>query len=577
MQAIKKIVRGVKLATTVAGVSAIAYGLNSLKTAIEPAKPRDWQDRVADKLDTIQDDIQQVPEAVWDFVVKAVRLNNRMVNSAMIVLLMVLTGWMIASLSCRYLLKAMRRMRGCVDFRGESMITGSDFVKGEIPDFQIEIYEIGSFTNKFIGYGLRYGRVVVTLQHIIRNNKVLGIKGKLGKMAILDVTIVKSKLVTDLVYIPLKENVWSVLQVPTMKYTAPKTEGIETAIVSCTGRDGKSTGRLRPSDTSMFMKYGGSTINGMSGAAYDAAGKVHGIHVGIVGGMNCGITVHAFGLEVNSINWGESSEDVNIANLAKVPVKHSWSLATVKNILDDSETIDDFAARKRAAGEFLWADGESTVKRSGTGTLYKMLSADGQGKDGTSFDLGVTQSLDDLTVDVMAGKRVGDLFKEIFERINTLEAKVFPKMKTCLQCKAQVNDILLHVKNTHRVIQCAKCKGRFMSQPALEQHHRDKHPVKTDDLEMLPLTQEIEIQGESAVVDDSIQKVRTTFLGVRHPSPKKRPLSSKKPSKSPVAKTNSLSQEESQPNLAAGLSDIKSILSSLVKAMDGLNSAVQQK
>lgn len=162
----------------------------------------------------------------------------------------------------------------------ESMRQGSRFVPGSVPKFQITILEPGILRDKHIGYGLRvHSDYMVVPLHVIAASDQVVLEGHSGKKIVIQPSITKSKVMPDLAYVYVGTNNFSRIQASTA--TLVEAAGH----VACTGREGTSTGLLRQLPVKGAMAYEGSTLPGMSGAAYvlDDSTRVAGMHHGVMG------------------------------------------------------------------------------------------------------------------------------------------------------------------------------------------------------------------------------------------------------------------------------------------------------
>lgn len=195
----------------------------------------------------------------------------------------------------------------------EAMIQGSDFVPAEIPNFQVPLYKVGMLYSSFVGYGVRVEDYLALPYHVYQaaDGKIM-----LENKVVLSSVPVMSKVVKDLCYIPVSQMTWTGLK---GVRKAGKAQTIKKAAhASCVGRQGESTGLLRTADIIVSgMEFCGSTVPGMSGAAYclNLLGSrlFAGMHLGTTGCHNIGVTATLLEKEVKKISQsvyrGESSED----------------------------------------------------------------------------------------------------------------------------------------------------------------------------------------------------------------------------------------------------------------------------
>lgn len=262
-------------------------------------------------------------------------------------------------------------------FRGiqfESMQPGSEFVDGEVPDFQVGIYNAGAFVDTFIGYGVRFRTILVVPTHVVRHAQMMVIEGKTGKIGI-SVAPVHSRVHSDLTYFPLTEVQWS--KVGVSQARVPKK--VLNALVSCTGRKGSTSGLLTRVEGLGIMKYAGSTVGGMSGAAYYSGQTVHGIHTGSTGAFNVGVSSLLIEGEIKKLVIGETPtlddlRGLNRASAAKV--RAGWNTEGLLKQIDeiyskDCEWAEDFDLDYGAQLDFE-AGEEATVSEKWLGTFIDL-------------------------------------------------------------------------------------------------------------------------------------------------------------------------------------------------------------
>lgn len=561
-----------------------------------------YTQKIENKIDDLTDLINGIPDKIYRQILRAAMLKNKYVNLVLIVIALSLITYWLCKLTIKLFRKTYMSINSISDFRGESMVEGSPFFKGDTPDCQVSLYEVGTFgLGRFLGCGLRYKNILIAPIHVIKNNKEIGIEGK--KSALVAVKPIKSALHTDVCYTYLPENVWSIIGTTAFKFTKPP---LSSTVANCAGHRGVSSGTCSPSITMYSLVYGGSTVNGMSGAAYTADKTVLGMHLGRNGTANMGVTVHLMCLEIDSITWGEDTEDTNVTNKPNIPNNHTWNVEDIEKALgghvDDNSWHEELKRKsaentewvqnKRKTGQYLWADdldGESKNPEHKT-KWFKMYN---QGPDETSSSqTGVTyvepsqERLGDIIRGLVADRNalihnVELLQKHMKEQAETNEVRfkkiedhIWPAMTKCNECNAVVNNIRQHVKNVHAMVRC-QCKAEFLSMKALEQHQRDKHPKKSDEIEMQPMGKRVEFP-ESAVADDSKRKVTTNFLGQRPPSRKKSGKNSRKNSNSQEKNPSYQLAEALQPLLMGFQQSLLKSLQQWQQATGSQNSEVMR-
>ncbi|APG75971.1 hypothetical protein 1 [Hubei sobemo-like virus 22] len=226
--------------------------------------------------------------------------------------------------------QAVLRARG-VSF--ESMRAGSVLVKGEIPKYQVAVLRAGLLRDGHVGYGIRVGNYLVAPHHVVTDaGEEVILSSKLAKVMMPPASAIRSRVVTDLVYVWLPESFWVKLGVPSAKFA----QTTENPLATCAGPEGVSSGLLRKSQVLGLVNYFGSTLPGFSGAAYEAAGHCMGIHIGAVAGNNMGISAVVVVKELAHLVRQESSQDVaaSYSQQLGAPKKQMWGAIQIGEIAD---------------------------------------------------------------------------------------------------------------------------------------------------------------------------------------------------------------------------------------------------
>nr|UGO57122.1 MAG: hypothetical protein 1 [Riboviria sp.] len=193
----------------------------------------------------------------------------------------------------RVLRRMSYRLRG---IKFEAMMEGSELMNGkEIPACQVEIWTPGLLCSSFQGYGIRVNNFLVVPTHVLRNCTQVLLGGK--ESVVVSSKPIASRLNSDVSYIMVSEETWSRLGVAKAKMA----KKMMPVLVSCTGRNGTSSGMLRMSSVKGMVTYLGSTVPGMSGAAYYVSNVVHGIHSGVAGAVNIGVTAQLITTELKAM------------------------------------------------------------------------------------------------------------------------------------------------------------------------------------------------------------------------------------------------------------------------------------
>lgn len=195
-------------------------------------------------------------------------------------------------------------MRGSLRLRGyrfEAMREGSVFMSGAVPHFQVELREAGLFGSKFVGYGIRVKDVLVTPVHVIDSMDNVVVVGNKSSVVV-PRNYVQSEIVADLAYIHIPNVTWSRMGVPEARPSPVESN----TMARCTGREGASVGFVKRMPQLGMLSFAGSTVPGMSGAAYVSGTSVVGIHDGVSGSENVGISIFVVLAELETMLLGES-------------------------------------------------------------------------------------------------------------------------------------------------------------------------------------------------------------------------------------------------------------------------------
>lgn len=203
--------------------------------------------------------------------------------------------------------KMVWRFRG---IRYESMMANSDFNDGPKPMCQVSVFVPGLLLDTFNGYGIRVENLLVTPRHVVKNHNQLILQGNhKGKIQV-DIKPIMSQEMEDLVYIPVPEGVWAALATTKAKF---QDKIVSRNMVTCTGEKGFSNGIAQLCNVAWMLTYSGSTVPGMSGAAYmDVHQRVFGIHQGASLRNNVGVSADLIRMETSMIRVPESTADTNV-------------------------------------------------------------------------------------------------------------------------------------------------------------------------------------------------------------------------------------------------------------------------
>lgn len=250
-----------------------------------------------------------------------------------------------------------------VTYSFEALRQGSTFGIGTIPSCQVAIQQPGTWSNKHVGYGIRVGDVLVTPTHVVRGWDTVVLANYNNGVEVQHLVNVgspiESRMIADLSYIPIPERVWTTLAVKKAKIPKGTPGGVG---VTVTGKPGSSFGSLRKTGIMGQVVYSGSTLPGMSGAAYTISDQVYGIHSGVSGNNNVGIGIRLVQEEMATMQFLKGESDLYTDEevfLQDVPKKTgaAWTDSDLKKEakrLRDLEN-EDWIQEHRAKGT-LWSE-----------------------------------------------------------------------------------------------------------------------------------------------------------------------------------------------------------------------------
>ncbi|APG75807.1 hypothetical protein 1 [Hubei diptera virus 12] len=484
------------------------------------------------------------------------------------------------------------RSRGV--YVGEAMREGSQFVPVKsIPPGQVSIMKSGLLTDSHIGYGLRVHDCLVTPAHVADLEKTFVLANRGVKVLFTPTTRIPSRVIPDLVYIPVEPSIWARLGATAVKMQrgVPKLANQ----VTCTGLPGATTGLLRSTTRMGVYSYSGSTLPGMSGAGYFVGNCCFGMHTGNIAGENVGIASSLIMREWRCIYKGESSPD--FVDTSVPIVKKTWDdveidAAATKAWLEDEDFWEDRVANwgQKSFAENAFITEETVVKQ--------------QGNDGEEKVYRTTVVPSDLTQRVslleQAMAKVG-LVKcaqcdEVFVG-KTLEQhkKDHAVRHPCEQCDMvclTVEKLSRHVKEFHSRVECDRCSTVCKNMDKLANHRKNckavgdvqlmevpsssTHP-RTPLVETHPQVPVAEEVKESAFAIDSRKLVKNSpFLGQRQPSRTKNSKRSQSGSSLKVASPHSPSQGEMLSQILTSQKSMQESFERFLQVMVGQVSVTKQ-
>nr|QPZ88400.1 hypothetical protein [Soybean thrips sobemo-like virus 5] len=248
-----------------------------------------------------------------------------------------------------------RRYRSNRSYRPEALREGSLFEPGRVPSSQVEVSEVGVFSNTQIGYGLRLEDYLVLPTHVLESvswpQNDLAI-GKGSKALLLDMERYQDPMF-DVSFFLLTPAQWA--QVGVAKGSFSNAVAPDGFRVWCTGVKGRSHGLLKQSSPGMYT-YSGSTLPGMSGSAYESQGCIMGMHVGASGSQNLGISSVYLWRRQELLVQEESKRNRGVLGLAAYEdpgqlmdqARSRWAVEDINDLL--------FAARSGDENVTKWLD-----------------------------------------------------------------------------------------------------------------------------------------------------------------------------------------------------------------------------
>ncbi|APG75795.1 hypothetical protein 1 [Hubei sobemo-like virus 25] len=228
-------------------------------------------------------------------------------NAAVIVLLIGFVRMLYNKASDWIVQPAVWKLRG-VSY--EAIRPGSGFVPAEIPKYQISVCKPGLFADEHSGYAIRVDdNYAVLPRHVLPDTERVMLVGATGRRIALACPCLESSKHPDLVYMYVGKDNFTKLGAT----LAPVAES-EGGHATCVGPLGATAGRLTKGAQVGTLYYNGSTVAGMSGAAYVIGGRVVGIHHGTLDNkkFNFGTATQLISLELRNLVTFESSEDLGV-------------------------------------------------------------------------------------------------------------------------------------------------------------------------------------------------------------------------------------------------------------------------
>lgn len=473
---------------------------------------------------------------------------------------------------------AVRRIQVFRGVQFESVREGSAFRKAEIPNFQVAIKELGTWTDKHLGYGIRFNEYLVTPCHVVTDSagelvKQLYLVGPKGKASV-SVNITRSLAVDDLCYVYLESPTWSLLGASKAKWATKAA----TQHVTCTGASGQSSGRLQKTHVEWMMAYSGSTIPGMSGAAYCFQGMVEGLHQGASGSYNVGFSAVLVGRELSllcrSEDTGDTNKDVRVPRFQTGVGAAFWKEMEAMDNLSkkyaDSKWAEDYAMDYDQ--KLVMSDDEESARKRQKPISVQLpnegvrVSLQSDGAPTVSYSVMMTSDEREYLLSLRAA-RVLERLEEVEGVLKRRDVRKEPASIQCPHCEVKCRSdekFEQHMKNSHTPAastsrKCELCGVECRSVVTLERHMINSHPQP--------------VVGESAVPADTGLSGKTvkqsSFLGRRSNSRKNKRKSSPASSSSSTSSVGSPRLEESLSLLAVSQTNIEKCLKELLEATRG--------
>lgn len=466
----------------------------------------------------------------------------------------------------RSVVRVVARMRG-IQF--EALRAGSTFYKREVPAYQVAVMEPGLLTDTHIGYGIRAGSYLVTPAHVVEQRDSILLSTKKAKVVV-PVHLLRSRVVVDLAYIYINEKVWCGLGVS----NAPLAKKYQSHFATAVGPEGASTGHLRKSAMKGMLVYDGSTVPGMSGAAYEIANQVVGVHTGVSGAHNIGVSSLVLLAELAQIVKVESSPEMQeqaarffndslqkqIAAWNEEDLRRDASSYWTRDDWNNDVSIDYNA--KLDFGESKPVAAKPSVSIPLDIFSDKVIKVQGQspGADEKAYDV--------VSMDLV--RTVHDHE----ERIKKLEEGAKPKAP----------------KDISEYIQCEECVMKCRDLEAMQRHKANSHqPLvicacgkKVRGVEkMQEHLKACSYKPESALPNDTGKSGKVVkqaaFLGRRSNSLRRNKRQSSASLSPSNRSTRSPSQEANLSDVRESLSGIERLLKEVLLGTAGQSSAIQQK
>lgn len=507
---------------------------------------------------------------------------------------------------------------------GEALRAGSVFRAGKMPRGQVEIRIPGIFTTSHNGYGLRLGDVLVCNEHELSGYPEVEVtsvddKGQRRTVALDTTGRMPSPVLNDVTYLMLDPKAWARLAVPKAKAVPMTDTG---RFVTCHGQEGSSSGTLAKTNVLGQVVYTGSTLPGMSGAAYHVEGQIFGMHNGVMGGLNVGFGMEPIVKDIKMLFGGPNfsgAQQESPSLEERLMTQQERKRNKGKKTVWTNETLEEAYARIVGGPKLNTTEEEDEIDAiwgiaaSKKESLNEPLS-ENQQRLAQMAALVKRQSDDEPThtvpLVVMTPKQdaptqaefsmLMDVVEKLQVRIAVLESKVIlkaplgtPQQKTfaeVVQSQPEEESDGEEEKKEVPKFACDQCSTKCRTEKRLEAHYQSAHaePEKFNcscgvvcrtKLRLENHQRECKAHHPEAthLYDNSVKSVKmdkTNFLAERRgsSSPTTTSKSSKNNSKSLAKKDRSPSQAELLSAILQSQQNMQKSLSDLAKAMAGQSS-----
>ncbi|APG75815.1 hypothetical protein 1 [Hubei diptera virus 13] len=492
------------------------------------------------------------------------RVDLTLLSLLLVVLMILASIW----ISMGYVYYSMRRVSYKVrGIQYEAMQAGSEFREGEVPKFQVRVLLPGVFVNSHQGYGIRVENWLVLPTHVLTGSEIL-LEGSRGRVVI-PTDHEPSKLHPDVAYVWLEDSQWT-----TLGTRSAKTIPITSCHVRCTGQKGYSMGTVNKTNIIGVLRYSGSTVPGMSGAAYVAQDRVVGMHTGASMEKNLGVAAALFVNELKkkikneAIFLPSSNNSEDAAYQMKSFKNTKWDAKLLEALAENADDMDlgSWGGNVDFDPDWKAESAEEPKKQNPIELATLIMKQHGPSGEETGFSLLNTKVLEDI--------------KDLQERLTIVEEYI----KTKISKKKEPKPIVTY--------DCEECGAKTTSESDLTKHQAKhvKHKCEICDITCqtaLRLANHVAnahrtAKPESAYPGDARVVVQTApetqaFLDPRSNSPKRKNRSSKRSSSTSSKKQDSLPWEKLLYQMVQSQNRLEEYLRSERRAMAGPASATQPK